>query len=178
MHLIQTKQLDLLAMTPEFFNLCRGGNLGGAEAYTGVAIPDDWMQRTDYIKRRGDQLAADPAYGPWCTRLVVLRERKQMIGYAGFHAPPSRESVHGVAPGWVELGYTIFPAFRRRGFARETVEGLMRWAANEMGIKSFVVSIAPDNAASQALARSLGFVKVGEQIDEEDGLEDVLLLLA
>lgn len=176
MHLIQTERLNLLVMTVEFLNLCHEGNLVGAEEYAGVAIPDDWMQCTDYMKRRRDQLIADPAYGPWCTRLVVLKERKQMIGYAGFHAPPSQESVHGLAPGWVEFGYTIFPAFRRRGFARETAGGLMRWATSEMGVTSFLVSIAPGNVASQALASSLGFVKVGEQVDEVDGLEDVLVL--
>ena len=33
------------------------------------------------------------------------------------------------------------------------------------------VTISPDNTASYALAAQYGFTKVGEQWDEEDGLE-------
>ena len=33
------------------------------------------------------------------------------------------------------------------------------------------MTISPDNAASYALAAQYGFAKVGEQWDEEDGLE-------
>ncbi len=35
------------------------------------------------------------------------------------------------------------------------------------------VSISPDNTASWALASQYGFTRVGEQWDEEDGLETV-----
>jgi RimJ/RimL family protein N-acetyltransferase len=41
-------------------------------------------------------------------------------------------------------------------------------------VTKFVLSIRPDNAASQALAAELGFVRVGSHPDEVDGLEDVL----
>jgi RimJ/RimL family protein N-acetyltransferase len=35
------------------------------------------------------------------------------------------------------------------------------------------LSIAPDNTASQAVARPFGLVAVGEQVDDVDGLEVV-----
>jgi RimJ/RimL family protein N-acetyltransferase len=34
-----------------------------------------------------------------------------------------------------------------------------------------VASVSPDNAASLAVVRRLGFVKTGEEVDEVDGLE-------
>ena len=47
----------------------------------------------------------------------------------------------------------------------------MRWAAEQPDVTCFVLSISPENAASLALAQKLGFVRIGEQMDEVDGLE-------
>jgi RimJ/RimL family protein N-acetyltransferase len=70
------------------------------------------------------------------------------------------------------------PPFRRRGFAREAVVALMRWAHRTHGVDTFVASIAPDNVPSLALARSLGFEQIGSHMDEVDGLELILALPA
>ena len=69
------------------------------------------------------------------------------------------------------------PDHRRRGYAIEAARALMDWAAQEHDVASFFVSIAPDNVASLALAAKLSFAQVGEQIDEEDGLEYVFQLV-
>jgi RimJ/RimL family protein N-acetyltransferase len=37
--------------------------------------------------------------------------------------------------------------------------------------------VAPDNEPSLAIIRKLGFVRTGEHIDEEDGLEHVFELV-
>jgi RimJ/RimL family protein N-acetyltransferase len=47
----------------------------------------------------------------------------------------------------------------------------MNWAHQDHGITRFIVSISPTNIASLALARKFGFTQIGEQLDEEDGLE-------
>ena len=60
--------------------------------------------------------------------------------------------------------------------AREAALALMQWARDDHGITSFVVSIAPGNQASQALAAGLGFVRIGSHVDDVDGPEDVLVL--
>ena len=44
------------------------------------------------------------------------------------------------------------------------------WAARH-GARVLRASIAPHNAPSIALVRRAGFQPVGEQVDEEDGLE-------
>jgi RimJ/RimL family protein N-acetyltransferase len=48
---------------------------------------------------------------------------------------------------------------------------LIRWAFETHQQRSFVLSIAPDNVASLAMARSIGFREAGSHIDKEDGLE-------
>lgn len=44
-------------------------------------------------------------------------------------------------------------------------------ATDPRGVRVFRASIAPDNVASRAMLQQLGFVHVGEQLDEDDGLE-------
>jgi RimJ/RimL family protein N-acetyltransferase len=120
-----------------------------------------------WLLMRAGQLRADPAYAPWSLRAVLLTEAGDEIGHAGFHARP--------VGGTVELGYTIFPAWRGHGFATEAAEGLMAFGRTH-GATTFGLSIAPDNAASLAIAAKLGFVRTGEHIDERRGLEWVFRL--
>jgi RimJ/RimL family protein N-acetyltransferase len=128
-----------------------------------------WLaDASQVLKFRRDDLLREPSIRPWILRWIVLPERT-VAGYAGFHAPPDSE-------GRCELGYTIFETFRRRGIASEAAQCLMRWAREEHGVRTFRVSIAPDNEPSLAMASRLGFVRTGEQIDEVDGLEYVFEL--
>jgi RimJ/RimL family protein N-acetyltransferase len=70
----------------------------------------------------------------------------------------------------VEIGYATAEQHRRQGLAGEMARGLIAWAA-ERGATACLASVRPDNVASLALVRSMGFARVGEQIDEIDGLE-------
>lgn len=110
-------------------------------------------------------LAADPDYAPWSVRLLLLKPCLQAIGHIRFHSRP-RE-------GAVEFGYVVFTPWRRQGYATEAAEAMMRWAAQH-GVRRFVASVRPDNLPSQRVAAKLGFRKVGQQIDEVDGVEDIL----
>jgi RimJ/RimL family protein N-acetyltransferase len=53
---------------------------------------------------------------------------------------------------------------------------LMDLAEERAGVRHFVLAISPTNAPSLAIARKLGFVRTGERIDKERGLEHVLEL--
>jgi RimJ/RimL family protein N-acetyltransferase len=176
MHTIETPRLKLLRMTLEFFDLCLSGDREAASRYASANVAEQWMEDLAYINMRRDQLVADPSYAPWCVRMIVLKDTGQMIGQIGFHTPPDPPGLRAMAPGSIEFGYRVYNPHRRQGYATEAAKGLMQWATSEYNIQSYVVSISPHNLASQNMARLLGFTKIGEQIDEVDGLEDVLVL--
>jgi RimJ/RimL family protein N-acetyltransferase len=115
---------------------------------------------------RAVQVTADPATARWGTRVIWDPDRGVAVGQAGFHGPPD-------AVGMVEVGYATDPAFRRQGYAREALRVLLTEAAVEPGVTTVRASVGPDNAASRALVLAHGFVEVGEQMDDEDGLEIV-----
>ena len=51
------------------------------------------------------------------------------------------------------------------------MEALLAWAWATHGITAFLASVAPANEPSRAVLRRTGFVHVGEQMDDMDGLE-------
>jgi len=170
--------LSLKFLSEEFLTLCLDRKFMEAETLCGFALHSAWFAVNDLIRLRRDQYRTTPAFRDWGIYAIVSRSSGRMIGHIGFHEPPDPPHLRLYAPNAVEFGYTIFPEYRGVGYAGEAVRTLMGWCVHLPGIENFVLSIAPDNAASQALARRLGFSKVGEHMDERDGLEDVLLLPA
>ncbi|WP_108249004.1 GNAT family N-acetyltransferase [Planctomonas deserti] len=120
-------------------------------------LAEDWLWRI-----RLDQIARRPGDEQWVAWLAV--RNGEVIGHTGFHGPPDEA-------GEVEISYTVLPEFRGRGLAGELLDALLEWCAARDDVRSVRASISPDNTASLALVRRRGFERVGEQIDEEDGLE-------
>ena len=184
---IVTPRLCLRVLREDVLELCLTGNRARAEAALGCAIPDDWYEprQQDFMAMRILQRRGDAAYAPFGPRAMVLRkknvgdrdgagstiaygDRDVMIGHIGFHTAPDPAYLAATVGRGIEVGYTVFAAYRRLG--------MIGWAHAEHAVTQFVASIAPENRASQNLAAKLGFTKVGEQVDEIDGPEDVLLL--
>jgi ribosomal-protein-alanine N-acetyltransferase len=168
---IAAERIDLVSITADIAAALLEGRRDEAERLGGFALPSDWPDEHDarFLGLRLDEMRTDPARTPWFIRAVVLRDAaRPMIGHVGFHGPPGRNARH--EPKAVEVGYTIFPDHRGRGYATEAVRALLGWARRE-GIDHFIASIAPDNAASIALAQRLGFREVGRHWDHEDGEE-------
>jgi RimJ/RimL family protein N-acetyltransferase len=171
---IETKRLVLRLLDAQALAALAGGKLVEAGEIAGVPLAADWNEVTALAGMRLGQWRDDGAYAPWSLRAIVLRATNEAVGYVNFHGRPG---FHELAKreACAEFGYTVFEHHRRCGYAEETVRALMDWAM-ENGTKRFIFSIAPDNTPSLALALKLGARKIGMQIDEEDGPEDVYLL--
>lgn len=117
--------------------------------------------------RRSAQIQVEPRDAVWVTRLVVDSETRAVLGRAGFHGRPNEA-------GMVEVGYSIDPACRRQGHARAALTILLEVAAKDPVVKVVRASVRPDNVPSRSLLDQYGFREVGEQWDEEDGLEVIL----
>ncbi|GAA2181921.1 hypothetical protein GCM10009785_18960 [Brooklawnia cerclae] len=118
---------------------------------------------------RDDQLDAQPADAAWVTRFVLTPGVAGAVGVAGFHGRPDPD-------GMVEVGYRIEPGHRRRGYARAALETLLAIAREHPSVKVVRASVSPGNIASRSLIDQYGFTEVGEQWDDQDGLETILEL--
>ena len=163
-------------MTPAFMEAVLAGRHRDAEEELGAALPADPIDAAveRFLSHRLGQLRQDPDVQRWLARAIVRRDGKRlMIGNVGFHGEPGVNAAH--AADAVEIGYGIRPEHRRQGYATEAAEALIAWARTQ-GIAHFVASVSPDNEPSLAIIRKLGFVRTGEHIDPEDGLEHVFEL--
>ena len=157
-------------MSVPFMEALGRRDVDAASREIGASVPE-WMadELQNFLRMRLVQLSRDPAIRVWLGRAMVLTDESdkgRVIGSIGFHGPPDDQ-------GRLEVGYSVDPPYRRQGYAREAIRAMFDWAHREHGIETFVASIAPDNEPSLRLARQFGFVQVGEQMDEIDGLEYV-----
>jgi len=161
--------IQLVPLEYELLATLSEGRREEASRRLGVAIPTDWPDEHDaafFALRARERLPLE-----WSVYAIV--DDGAMVGHAGFHGPPGTNG-----PGYadaVEIGYTVFPAFRGRGYAQAAARALVALAAGR-GVARVVASVAPDNEPSLAVVRKLGFVHTSEQWDEEDGRELVFEL--
>jgi len=157
-------------MTVPFMEALARGDLDDAsreiEASVSAWLPE---QLDHFLEYRLAQLAVDATIREWLGRAIVLQETagdRRVIGSIGFHGPPDEH-------GRLEIGYSVDPAYRRRGYAIEAVRAMFEWALERHGVRRFIASVSPDNEPSLGLIRQFGFERVGEQLDPVDGLEYV-----
>lgn len=97
------------------------------------------------------------------TYLVYEKAGGKAIGFAG---------IEQIAPCvYGEVGICLGPAYVRKGFGRQIVQGLMQYCKTELNAKEFIYSAWEENEASNRLARSLGFELTGSEpkTDPRDG---------
>lgn len=107
-------------------------------------------------------------FGFWA---LVEKESGALVGVAGLKVPDadydfwqalkkeSESEVHAEDEEILELGYHMFPKFRRKGYAKEACQAILAYGKEELGISWFLARIDQENTASRQLAESLGFVE-------------------
>jgi RimJ/RimL family protein N-acetyltransferase len=156
----------ILHLNGSAFDALAAGDLTTANAASPVVLSDyfagpEWRS---LWRMRSEQARRDPSCVAWVTGVIWDGVRHLAVGCAGFHAAPDAE-------GMVEIGYAVVPIYRRRGYARAALELLLERARGELAVRKVRVTIAPENSVSHGLAAQYGFTVVGEQWDDEDGLE-------
>lgn len=105
-----------------------------------------------------------PAFAEIGIILAIERASKLLIGSAGFHDFPNEN-------GMIEIGFGIVPEKQNQGFGTELLHGMWEMICKRSDVKILRYTVSPTNEASLHIIKKLGFLQVGEQIDEEDGLE-------
>lgn len=98
------------------------------------------------------------------TYLVYSKQTGEAIGFAG---------IERLSPFVCrDAGICLGPEYVGKGYGRQILQCLMDYARDRLGIIGFMYYSREDNAASVALANSVGFKpygKVVKQIDMRDG---------
>ena len=96
------------------------GDRQEAARILGATLPPEWPQ-PDLLDVLPLQAAASPeaeCFGVW---VMVERDSGSVVGDIGFIGPPDEA-------GSIEVGYSVIPDRRRRGYATEAAGAIVEWA--------------------------------------------------
>jgi ribosomal-protein-alanine N-acetyltransferase len=125
-----------------------------ASAILGARLPQEWPQPDllDVLPSQASASPNDERFGVW---VMIDRETNSVVGDVGFLGPPDES-------GSVEVGYSVNPPSRRRGYATEAARAVVGWAIEQPEIEIVVAGCESDNVASIKTLHRIGFVRTGE----------------
>ncbi|MBE2279595.1 MAG: GNAT family N-acetyltransferase [Ignavibacteriaceae bacterium] len=160
-NIIKTSRLSLIAATePLILNLL-GGKLrfeteyGIKVAYQFNEFPGSVEYALEYCRNNNGDVE-------WGAYLFVIDELKVLAGFGGYKGEPNTF-------GEVEIGYSVSPQFRNRGFATEAAKGLTNYAFLDSRVKKVIAHTLAEENPSSNLLKKLGFVFTIAFEDSEDG---------
>lgn len=143
---------DLLALArDEVPPALQGRHAAGSLPPGFVAVRAIALQRESAMAEGGNTLGGAVFY---------IVQDGRVLGSCGFK--------DAAQDGWVEIGYGVAPRHQRRRVGTQAVAALCALAFESGRVNCVRACIEPDNLASSALARRLGFV-AGQPVIEEDG---------
>ena len=165
---IETSRLELHHLSPEaIIELFEDKSDSKAIAGRDFTNPHkNLIEDSGPLAWRVPQVKVDPSLNKWFVRFIVLKESREVIGSTSFHGAPDGD-------GMIEIGLGIEPAFQGRGYAKESLQAMWRWAVNFPEVRTLRYTVSPDNLPSIAVIKYFGFDYKGQQMDEIDGPEDI-----
>ena len=120
----------------------------------GVQVPEGWP--AEELKEVApyfiNLLSQSPDMAGRLCWFIVEKDQDIVIGSIGFKAEPDKDGI-------VEIGFGIDPAFRQKGYATETVKGLVGWALSQNDIQKIIAECEPDNKPSVRVLEKAGMRK-------------------
>lgn len=116
--------------------------------------PADWERHV--LELLLETFTRDPAMQAFHRYVLLQREQQWpvLVGCLGGFVWPDR-------PHELEIGYSILPAFRRRGYALDAARQYVAWVRAQPEPRDLVAQTFPTHEASLRILRTLGFAQTG-----------------
>jgi RimJ/RimL family protein N-acetyltransferase len=156
--ILTTERLELVRATVDRLRADLAGPASLAVALA-ASVPDTWPPdlydrgATEWALRYAMEHPVELQWGMYYVIDPAATGGPAVAGIVGFKGGPE--------DGIVEIGYSILPDFRRRGYATEAVAALVELAFAHDEVDRVVAETLPDLDASIGVLRTSGFVLVG-----------------
>ena len=119
-----------------------------------ATLPAEWPQPDllDVLPLQAKARPQTECFGVW---VMIEHDSRSVVGDIGFIGPPDET-------GSVEVGYSVIPRRRRRGYASEAARAILDWAVSQAGVHIVVASCERDNTPSIRTLERLGFRRTSE----------------
>jgi [ribosomal protein S5]-alanine N-acetyltransferase len=160
--MIETPRLRLIPCDDTLFEAIRMGDNVVARVL-GVNVPKKWTAFREVFTPSFHRWKTHPPLRDWWTHLIVYRPDNMLIGSCGYKGEPD-------ADGCVEIGYEIRPSHREKGVATEAARALVENAFADASVRKVIAHTLAEEGASTHILTKIGFERVGQREDPEDGL--------
>lgn len=158
---MDTKRLTLLPAQAAHLSSLIRGEATFAGAWERVAEGyNEFPEALEYTLKR---LEAGEVAPEWGTYLFITTMERTLMGNGGYYGKPRADGV-------VEIGYQIAPAYRGQGYATEAAQALIDWAFQDSRTRLVQAHTLADENASSSVLKKCGMVKVGEDVDPDEGV--------
>jgi RimJ/RimL family protein N-acetyltransferase len=162
-----TNRLELVAGTVELARAGIGDHKELAQLLK-VALPRGWPPPLNDENSQKWFLSSLEQAGPedagWYLWFCVHRDKRELVGNAGFKGIPKNGSV--------EIGYSMLEEHQRNGYCTEAVRALTAWAFEHEAVQTIVAHTLPGLVPSIRVLEKCGFVFAGEG-EIEDGMQTI-----
>ncbi|QGZ94260.1 putative acetyltransferase [Terricaulis silvestris] len=156
MHM-ETPRLVLLRANEDILRADLEGSAALAGAL-GIAVSSEWPPSGEYDADAINYMIAlldrEPAAYDWGFRYIVRKASELTVIGAGGYTGPAKD-------GAIEIGYSICPSERRRGFATETTQVLTDNAFRNSDVARVIAHTLPELISSIGVLKNCGFKHVG-----------------
>jgi [ribosomal protein S5]-alanine N-acetyltransferase len=125
------------------------------------SIPIGWPEFPEAIDFTLKQLDEQAEPSIWSMYFFLERESGQLVGSGGYAFPPAERVT--------EIGYEIAPEFRGKGFGTAAARELVQKAFQSGEIDAVIAHTLAAENPSMGVLKRLGFIKVAEQVDPDEG---------
>lgn len=156
--MIETTRLVLIPATIESLRAEAAHDWTRFARAIGVAVPGQWppeLYDDDAVAWSLRALEEGRDRDPWFTYYFALKGApRALVGAGGMMYPPDADGV-------VEVGYSVLPAHRRRGYASEATRALVERALLEPEVRRVVAHTFPHLIPSIGVLEKAGFALEG-----------------
>jgi RimJ/RimL family protein N-acetyltransferase len=158
---IQTKRLQLVPCNQQILETILRGDSAIREEL-GFLVPNYWTEfgqpAFQFALKR---VIEKPIVYLWWLYLPILKNGNILLGSCGYKGEPKDEMV--------EIGYEVAAEYRNQGFATEIAQALVNHAFAQTNVTKIQAhTLAEANYSTKVLLK-IGFTKVDEIYDAEDG---------
>jgi RimJ/RimL family protein N-acetyltransferase len=154
-------QVELLAFDDKLIAAALGPAVV-CEQYYGIIMGAIAAEVREAAEQTAALYARSPRTPPWLSYLALDPRSRNAVGACGFAFGPAPE-------GRVELTFTTFAPFVRRGYATAMVQRLVLLAAEQSEPVVLTARTLPTRGVATHVLEKCGFVQVGDVVDPDDG---------
>lgn len=130
-------------------------------ALLNAEIAEGWLEFPEALEIMCADYEKSPGAREWGTLFFIAEIPRRLVGWGGYKGAPNE--------GAVEIGYAIAPGERGQGNATAAARAMIDRAFLSSKISAVIAHTLAEENASTKVLKNLGFERVAEFVDPEDG---------